>query len=70
MDEFRPAYGARSGLCAGRLLALGEDDRFGGWGELYAVADRLARFGRMPEAMENLVLGVMPARVATSGRGR
>ncbi|MGW2581219.1 SUKH-3 domain-containing protein [Streptomyces virginiae] len=78
------------------LLALGEDDRFGGWGEaigrqlfplgeldhghaflgldergeLYAVADRLARFGRIPEAIENLVLGVMPVRVAASGRGR
>ncbi|WP_199810386.1 MULTISPECIES: SUKH-3 domain-containing protein [unclassified Streptomyces] len=73
------------------LLALGEDDRFGEWGEeigrqlfplgeldhghaflgldergeLYAVVNWLARFGRMPEAMENLVLGVMPVRKAT-----
>ncbi|MGW2564173.1 SUKH-3 domain-containing protein [Streptomyces sp. NPDC001514] len=72
------------------LLALGEDDRFGEWGEeigrrlfplgeldhghaflgldeqgeLYVVADWLARFGRMPEAMENLVVGVMPVRMA------
>ncbi|MGW1093504.1 SUKH-3 domain-containing protein [Streptomyces sp. NPDC002596] len=72
------------------LLALGEDDRFGEWGEeigrrlfplgeldhghaflgldeqgeLYVVANWLARFGRMPEAMENLVLGVMPVRMA------
>ncbi|MFD9565095.1 SUKH-3 domain-containing protein [Streptomyces sp. NPDC059994] len=72
------------------LLALGEDDRFGEWGEeiarclfplgeldhghaflgmdeqgeLYVVADWLARFGRMPQAMENLVLGVMPVRMA------
>ncbi|MFF7181555.1 SUKH-3 domain-containing protein [Streptomyces sp. NPDC008121] len=71
------------------LLALGEADRFGEWGEeigrrlfpigeldrghaflgldedgeLYAVDDWLARFGRMPEAMENLVLGVMPVRM-------
>ncbi|MFE4176433.1 SUKH-3 domain-containing protein [Streptomyces sp. NPDC056909] len=35
---------------------LGLDEQ----GELYAVADWPARFGRMPEAMENLVLGVMP----------
>ncbi|MGW0856227.1 SUKH-3 domain-containing protein [Streptomyces sp. NPDC002690] len=72
------------------LLALGEDDRFGEWGEeirrslfplgeldhghaflgldeqgeLYVVASWLARFGRMPEAMENLVLGVMPVSTA------
>lgn len=72
------------------LLALGEHDRFGEWGEeisrrlfplgeldhghsflgldeqgeLYVVANWLARFGRMPEAMENLVLGVMPVRMA------
>lgn len=70
------------------LLALGEDDRFGEWGEeigrhlfplgdlghghvflgldeqgeLYVVMNWLARFGRMPRAMENLVLGVMPVR--------
>ncbi|WP_406511174.1 SUKH-3 domain-containing protein [Streptomyces sp. NBC_00161] len=75
------------------LLALGEDDRFGEWGEeigrclfplgeldhghaflgldeqgeLYVVASWLARFGRMPEAMENLVLGVMPVRMADLG---
>ncbi|MER8235672.1 SUKH-3 domain-containing protein [Streptomyces sp. NPDC094049] len=71
------------------LLALGEADRFGEWGEeighhlfpvgeldrghaflgldedggLYVVANWLARFGPMPEAMENLVLGVMPVRM-------
>ncbi|MCT9080902.1 SUKH-3 domain-containing protein [Streptomyces fulvoviolaceus] len=71
------------------LLALGEDDRFGDWGEeigrriaplgevdhgrfflgldehgeLYLVAGRPARFGRMPEALENLVLGVMPVHM-------
>ncbi|MFE0699856.1 SUKH-3 domain-containing protein [Streptomyces sp. NPDC058872] len=39
------------------FLGLGED------GELYVVANWLARFGRMPEAMENLVLGVMPVRM-------
>ncbi|CAM5562959.1 hypothetical protein SXANM310S_01038 [Streptomyces xanthochromogenes] len=74
------------------LLALGEDDRFGEWGEeigrhlfplgeldhgrsflgldehgeLYVVANWLARFGRMPEAMENLILGVMPVRMPPS----
>ncbi|MFJ2748819.1 SUKH-3 domain-containing protein [Streptomyces sp. NPDC087297] len=74
------------------LLALGEDDRFGEWGEeighhlfplgdldhghaflgldergeLYVVVNWLARFGRMPEAMENLVLGVMPIRMPNS----
>lgn len=68
------------------LLALGEADRFGEWGqeinrhlyplgeldhghaflgldeqgELYVVANWLARFGRIPEAMANLVVGVMP----------
>ncbi|MGW4777222.1 SUKH-3 domain-containing protein [Streptomyces filamentosus] len=71
------------------LLALGEADRFGGWGEeighhlfpvgelagghaflgldedgeLYVVDDWPGRFGRMPEAMENLVLGVMPVHM-------
>ncbi|MEV7682610.1 hypothetical protein AB0O64_29280 [Streptomyces sp. NPDC088341] len=39
---------------------LGLDEQ----GELYAVADWPARFGRMPEAMENLLLGVMPVRKA------
>ncbi|MFD9162150.1 SUKH-3 domain-containing protein [Streptomyces sp. NPDC059558] len=74
------------------LLALGEGDRFGEWGEeighhlfplgeldhgqafigldergeLYVVVNWLARFGRMPEAMENLVLGVMPIRMPSS----
>ncbi|MDV5145735.1 SUKH-3 domain-containing protein [Streptomyces sp. SBC-4] len=42
------------------FLGLDED------GELYVVADWLARFGRMPEAMENLVLGVMPVRMPAS----
>lgn len=45
------------GELAGRFLGLGED------GELYVVANWLARFGRMPEAMENLVLGVMPVHM-------
>lgn len=71
------------------LLALGEADRFGEWGqeigrrlyplgeldhghaflgldeqgELYVVANWLARLGRMPDAMENLVLGVMPIHI-------
>ncbi|WP_268768167.1 SUKH-3 domain-containing protein [Streptomyces yangpuensis] len=71
------------------LLALGEDDRFGEWGEiigrclfplgeldhgrsflgldeqgeLYVVDSGLARFGRMPDAMVNLALGVMPVRM-------
>ncbi|WP_234348906.1 SUKH-3 domain-containing protein [Streptomyces sp. WM6373] len=74
------------------LLAMGEDDGFGEWGEeigqhlfplgeldhghaflgldeqgeLYVVANWLARFGRMPDAMENLVLGVMPVRLPRS----
>ncbi|MFE9792778.1 SUKH-3 domain-containing protein [Streptomyces goshikiensis] len=76
------------------LLALGEDDRFGEWGEeigrhlfplgelghgrfflgldehgeLYLVVNWLARFGRMPEAMENLVRGVMPVRMPDSAQ--
>ncbi|OKI41968.1 hypothetical protein A6A28_25790 [Streptomyces sp. CB03578] len=76
------------------LLALGEDDRFGQWGEeigchlfplgeldhgrfflgldehgeLYLVVNWLARFGRMPEAMENLVRGVMPVRMPDSAQ--
>lgn len=91
------AAGGGSGITRARepfeldpLLALGEDDRFGEWGEeiarclfplgeldhghaflgmdeqgeLYVVANWLARFGRMPEAMENLLLGVMPVRMA------
>ncbi|MEV6956260.1 SUKH-3 domain-containing protein [Streptomyces sp. NPDC051183] len=37
---------------------LGLDEQ----GELYVVSNWLARFGRMPRAMENLGLGVMPAR--------
>ncbi|MGW9449712.1 SUKH-3 domain-containing protein [Streptomyces sp. NPDC055632] len=36
-------------------------------GELYVVEGWLARFGRMPEAMENLVLGVMPVHMPGSG---
>ncbi|MFD4133626.1 SUKH-3 domain-containing protein [Streptomyces goshikiensis] len=76
------------------LLALGEDDRFGEWGEeigrhlfplgeldrghaflgldehgeLYVVVNWLARFGRMPEAMENLILGVMPVHMPSSAQ--
>ncbi|MFD5415526.1 hypothetical protein [Streptomyces nojiriensis] len=42
---------------------LGLDEQ----GELCVVASWLARFGRMPEAMENLVLGVMPVRMADLG---
>lgn len=38
---------------------LGLDEQ----GELYVVANWLARFGRMPQAMENLILGVMPIRM-------
>lgn len=38
---------------------LGLDEQ----GELYVVANWLARFGRLPEAMENLILGVMPIRM-------
>ncbi|MFF9065102.1 SUKH-3 domain-containing protein [Streptomyces sp. NPDC014891] len=45
------------GELAGRFLGLDED------GELYVVDGWLARFGRMPKAMENLVLGVMPVRM-------
>ncbi|WP_412538562.1 hypothetical protein R8Z50_22235 [Longispora sp. K20-0274] len=29
-------------------------------GEMYLVIDRLATFGRMPRAMDELVLGYMP----------
>ncbi|MGY3336431.1 hypothetical protein ACVW0K_002530 [Streptomyces filamentosus] len=43
------------------FLGLDED------GELYVVDDWPARFGRMPEAMENLVLGVMPVRMPEHG---
>ncbi|WP_192583719.1 SUKH-3 domain-containing protein [Streptomyces albicerus] len=32
--------------------------------EIYLVELRVGSFGRMPEAMENLVLGVMPRRLA------
>ncbi|MFF8266629.1 SUKH-3 domain-containing protein [Streptomyces sp. NPDC016562] len=80
---------AREAFSLHPLHALGEDDRFGEWGEeisrclfpvgeldhghaflgldeqgeLYVVDNWLARFGRMPEAMENLVLGVMPVHM-------
>ncbi|MGW1246567.1 SUKH-3 domain-containing protein [Streptomyces sp. NPDC002535] len=47
------------GELADGLAFLGLDED----GELYVVDDRPARFGRMPEAMENLVLGVMPVRM-------
>lgn len=71
-------------------LAVGEEDRFSGWGEtigrhlfplgeldegrhflgidesseIYLVEMWVGSFGRMPKAMENLVLGVMPRRLA------
>ncbi|MGW7456865.1 SUKH-3 domain-containing protein [Streptomyces sp. NPDC054797] len=80
---------AREAFSPHPLHALGEDDRFGEWGEetsrclfpvgelshghaflgldeqgeLYVLTSWLARFGRMPEAMENLALGVMPVRM-------
>ncbi|MFD8205570.1 SUKH-3 domain-containing protein [Streptomyces sp. NPDC059695] len=47
------------GELAGGHAFLGLDED----GELYVVDDWLARFGRMPEAMENLVLGIMPVRM-------
>ncbi|MFE3073816.1 SUKH-3 domain-containing protein [Streptomyces sp. NPDC059247] len=36
-------------------------------GELYVVSSWLARFSRVPEALENLVLGVMPVRMPSPG---
>ncbi|MFF4432572.1 SUKH-3 domain-containing protein [Streptomyces sp. NPDC001513] len=48
------------GECDHGRSFLGLDER----GGLYLVDGRLARFGRMPEALENLVLGVMPVRAA------
>ncbi|MEU9081430.1 SUKH-3 domain-containing protein [Streptomyces sp. NPDC048357] len=48
------------GECDHGRFFLGLDEH----GDLYLVECWLARFGRMPEAMENLVLGVMPVRAA------
>ncbi|MGW4723758.1 SUKH-3 domain-containing protein [Streptomyces sp. NPDC004291] len=59
-DEWSEEIGHRLfpvGELTGGLLGLDED------GELYVVDDWPARFGRMPQAMENLVLGVMPVRM-------
>ncbi|MEU4065899.1 SUKH-3 domain-containing protein [Streptomyces wedmorensis] len=59
-DEWSEEIGHRLfpvGELAGGLLGLDED------GELYVVDGWPARFGRMPQAMENLVLGVMPVRM-------
>ncbi|WP_420876526.1 SUKH-3 domain-containing protein [Streptomyces griseoruber] len=53
-----------------RILPLGELDEgrhFLGideFSEIYLVDMWVGSFGRMPEAMENLVLGVMPRRLA------
>ncbi|MBY8864169.1 SUKH-3 domain-containing protein [Streptomyces sennicomposti] len=61
-DEWGEEIGHRLfpvGELAGGHAFLGLDED----GELYVVDDWLARFGRMPEAMENLVLGVMPVRM-------
>jgi hypothetical protein len=46
-----------SGTCA--CAFLGIDER----GEILVVVDRLATFGRMPYAMEGLVLGYMPREI-------
>lgn len=85
---------AREPFALDPLLALGEGDRFGEWGEvvgrhlfplgeldhghaflgldehgdLYVVVNWLSTFGGMPEAMENLVLGVMPVRMPGSAQ--
>ncbi|WP_189801752.1 SUKH-3 domain-containing protein [Streptomyces tanashiensis] len=56
-----------------RLFPVGELDHGHAFlgldesGDLYVVSDWPARFGRMPEAMENLVIGVMPVRMPSSG---
>ncbi|UQU67988.1 SUKH-3 domain-containing protein [Couchioplanes caeruleus] len=39
---------------------LGLDEQ----GEMYTVMDGLATFGRMPEALDRLILGYMPADIA------
>jgi hypothetical protein len=43
-----------SGTCAWGFLGIDERE------EVYLVIDRLASFGRMPLAMDSLVLGYMP----------
>ncbi|MFH8419494.1 SUKH-3 domain-containing protein [Streptomyces sp. NPDC018038] len=58
-------YGEEMHRCLCPVGELGQGHAFLGMderGELYALTGRPARFGRMPEALENLVLGVMPVR--------
>lgn len=43
-----------AGTCAWSFLGIDERQ------ELYVVVDRLATFGRMPQAMDGLILGYMP----------
>ncbi|WP_344506035.1 SUKH-3 domain-containing protein [Dactylosporangium maewongense] len=43
--------------CACAWLGMDEHE------EVYVVVDELATFGRMPQAMDHLVLGYMPRRI-------
>ncbi len=46
------------GACGLAWLGIDEQD------EVYLVVDRLATFGRLPVAMDHLVLGYMPERIS------
>jgi hypothetical protein len=46
-----------SGTCAWSFLGIDEQQ------EIYVVIDRLATFGRMPAAMNGLILGIMPSDI-------
>jgi hypothetical protein len=46
-----------SGTCAWSFLGIDERQ------EIYVVTDRLATFGRMPSAMDGLILGIMPSDI-------
>ena len=55
--DIAPIGELASGTCSWAWLGIDERE------EVYLVVDRLASFGRMPLAMDGLVLGYMPREI-------
>jgi SUKH-3 immunity protein len=56
--DIAPIGELAGGTCGWALLGIDEQE------EVYLVIDRLATFGRLPAAMDHLVLGYMPCEIS------